>query len=74
MKLELESTTKIITLDGAAVRVWQGKTASGIPVYAFITCLAVSEDSPCDEFERELAERHAAPRPEAAALDARLVL
>jgi hypothetical protein len=74
VKLELESTTKIVTLNGVPARVWQGKTASGIPVFAFITRLAVDRDEPCEEFEHELEEQHAAPRPEVAAFESRLIL
>lgn len=77
MELQLHSTTKIVTLviDGKSVpaRVWQGHTASGIPVHAFITRVAVHESLDQREFEREL-EAHAAPTPEIAAIPLRMIL
>ena len=78
MKLTLESTTKILELrlpSGAVVpaRVWQGRTDSGIEVHAYITRVAVHNEKDTTEFARELVEQ-TAPRPEIAALPARLVL
>ena len=85
MKIMLESTTKIVDLelvDGTRVpaRVWQGKTASGIPVHAFITRIApeIPKTDPridelTAEFEREL-ERCADPRASVSAIPLHLVL
>jgi hypothetical protein len=84
MDIAIESTSRIVTLliDGAEVpaRVWQGHTASGVPVHAFITRIAptIDESHPridelCAEFERDLM-RVAAPSPEVAAIPLRLVL
>jgi hypothetical protein len=73
MKITLESTAKIVSLDGIPARVWEGKTASGIAVHAYVTRIAVARDADCSQFESELQE-HRAPSPEVAAIPARLVL
>ena len=61
MKVQLESTTKIISLttaDGGTVpaRIWEGETESGIAVHAYITRIAVHKDDDCSQFEAELEE------------------
>ncbi|HEU4341462.1 MAG TPA: hypothetical protein VFU31_07820 [Candidatus Binatia bacterium] len=72
MKITLENTDKIVTLevDGATVpaRIWQGESESGVPVHAFITRVApeILESNPdidalTEQFEREL-QRTAKPR------------
>lgn len=53
MQIQLESTTRIVTVNGTEARIWEGHTASGIPVIARI---AVSADQDCSEFDRELRE------------------
>lgn len=73
MRITIESTEKIVTLNGVPARVWQGETESGIPVHCFVTRIAVEADKDCSQFERELQE-HAAPRPEVTAIDPRMVL
>lgn len=84
MKVTLESTTKIVTLmtqDGEIqARVWQGETAGGIPVQAFITRIAPEiEQSHPDidrltaEFDRDL-KRQADPRPSVAAIPLRFII
>jgi len=37
MIINIESTIKIVELNGAPARVWEGKTESGISVHCFIT-------------------------------------
>ena len=56
MKINIESTTKIVNLNGIPVRVWEGKTESGIKIHAFITRVAVGKDEDCTQFEKELKE------------------
>ena len=77
MKLTLESTDRIVTLNvnGADVpaRIWQGQTDSGIPVHAYITRVAVATDQDCTSFERELTET-APLRPELQTIPLRLIL
>lgn len=45
MKITLESTSKIVELNGVPARVWEGKSESGIPCHAFITRIAVPNPS-----------------------------
>jgi len=79
MKVELTSTTKIVELqigvDGPAVpaRVWEGVTAAGVPVFAFITRVAAERTQDLTEFERDLQE-HAPPSPEADHWPSRMIL
>lgn len=73
MKITIESTSKIVQLNGVPARVWEGKTDSGIPVHAFVTRIAVAGDQDQTQFQRELQE-HAAPSPELQAIPLRLIL
>lgn len=58
MKLIIESTSKIVQLNGIPARVWEGETASGVKVHCFITRVAIDKDEKrADEFERELMEQ-----------------
>lgn len=57
MKVTLESTSKIVHLNGVPARIWEGKTDSGIVVHAFITRMAIDKDEPnAEQFEKELKE------------------
>ena len=59
MKLLLESTTKVVELNGLPARIWEGTTESGIKVHAFLTRVAISaeeEDDVHDQFKKELLE------------------
>ncbi|MGH9249011.1 MAG: hypothetical protein ACRD0W_05785 [Acidimicrobiales bacterium] len=74
MRLTLESTTKLIEINGVPARVWEGATESGIAVFAFVTRVAVHEDADRSQFEAEL-EAHRPPRnPDIDAIPNRLVL
>ena len=76
MELIIESTTKIVTLNGLPARVWEGRTGSGIPVHCYITRIAVKEGLPATaylEFEKELAEQ-SVPSAEVIAIPARMIL
>ena len=73
MRITLESTTKIVELNGVPARVWEGKTESGIPLHAYVTRVAVEADQNQEEFERELQD-HRAPSPAVQAISLRLVL
>ena len=76
MKLQIESTEKIVTLDGVSMRLWEGTTESGVPVVAFVARVAVPENRPQEEyriFETELRQLRK-PSPElAGGFDARMV-
>ena len=41
MKVTLENTDKIVEFNGLPARIWEGHTASGIAVHAYITRIAV---------------------------------
>ncbi len=73
MVVVIESTEKIVTLNGVPARIWEGKTASGIPLHCYITSVAVACKEDTSEFEAELKE-HRAPSPEVAAIPLRLIL
>jgi hypothetical protein len=78
MKITLESTTKIVTLETATghvpARLWEGVTESGIPVHAFITRIAVHKDLDASQFERELEEQRAPSRLVDQTYPARMIL
>ncbi len=58
MKITIESTTEIVTLnDSVQARVWEGETASGIKVQCLITRIAVHKGDDCSQFEAELTEQ-----------------
>lgn len=63
MKITIENTTKIVNLciDGRDVpaRIWEGHTASEIPVHCYVTRIAVHEKEDMESFERELEEQRA---------------
>lgn len=73
MKITVESTTKIVHLNGVPARIWEGQTESGIPVHCYITRIAVDKDQDASEFEKELQE-HRAPSPEVQAIPLRMIL
>ncbi len=73
MKIQIESTTKIVSLNGVPARIWEGHTESAIPVHCYVTRIAVANDQPHEQFEREL-EEHAAPSADVAAIPLRLIL
>lgn len=77
MKVTLESTTKIVTLQigGVSVpaRVWEGITERGIKCHAYITRIAVHEDDDNSQFEEELKEQ-AKPSAAIEAIPLRLII
>lgn len=73
MKVTLESTTKIVTVNGVPARIWDGETAGGIRVHAYVTRIAVAAKDDAAQFESELQECRA-PSPEVAAIPLRLIL
>ena len=73
MRIQIESTTKIVQLNGVPARIWEGHTEAGVPIHCYITRVAVRTDQPCDEFEQDL-EDHAPPSAAVEAIPARLIL
>jgi hypothetical protein len=57
MKVQLESTTRIVNANGINCRVWEGTTESGIRVQAMIPRIAAQKDQDLSEFEAELQEQ-----------------
>ena len=72
MKATLESTSKLVTVDGVPARVWEGRTERGQRIAAFITRVTPVDGDPA-EFERDLLEV-SPPSAELEAFPARLIL
>lgn len=68
MLIHIESTTKIVELNGVPARIWEGLTESGIKVHCYITRIAIDKNEPREEeFQKELQEcRTPSPEIEAA--------
>ena len=60
MKISLESTTRLVDINGVPARIWEGMTDGGVRCYAAITRIAAHNDDDNSEFERDLRE-HAPP-------------
>lgn len=73
MKVTLESTDKIVLLDGVPARVWEGTSETGVPVHAFITRISASLKADLSQFEAEL-EVHRTPSDDVVAYPMRLLL
>jgi hypothetical protein len=56
VKITIESTTKLVRLNGIDTRVWEGQTDTGIPVHCFVTRITVHRREDASQFERELVE------------------
>lgn len=64
MKITIESTSKIVELNGIPARIWEGQTKSGIKVHCFVTRVAIDQDElRVSEFEKEL-QKTRTPSPE----------
>lgn len=61
MRIMVESTTKVVELDGVPARIWEGHTESGLPIHCYVTRIAVALDTDQAQFEAEL-ESHRPPR------------
>lgn len=73
MKVEIESTGKIVKLNGIPARVWEGHTESGIPVHCFVTRISPQTHDNIEQFEKELQEQKA-PSPAIEAYPLSMVL
>ena len=74
MKITIESTSKIVSVNGVQARIWEGHTESGIPVHCFVTRIACPVQEDATQFEAELLAQRA-PSPEIdAAYGSRLTL
>jgi hypothetical protein len=58
MTITIESTHRLVECQGGIqCRVWEGKTSTGIRVYALIPRIGVHNDDDHSQFERELVEQ-----------------
>ena len=73
MKATLESTSKIVSVNGVPARIWEGKTEKGTRFMAFITRVAVPEGLDQAEFTTELKET-AVPSADAESIPLRFIL
>lgn len=73
MKIWLESTDKVVSVNGVPARVWEGTTESGIPVHAFVTRIATLSDGDLSQFEAEL-KKCRPPSADVEAIPLRLIL
>ena len=73
MKIEIENTDKIVELSGVPARIWEGKTASGIPVHCFVIMISPQTHEGIEDFERELQETKP-PSSEVQAYPLRMIL
>lgn len=73
MKITIESTHKLVHLNGVPARIWEGTTDSGIALHCYVTRVAVSDSADCSQFEKELQE-HRKPSVDVANIPFRLVL
>lgn len=56
MKLQIESTSTIVTIDGVTCRQWNGVTDGGTRCHLLVHRIAAHHLDDASEFERELAE------------------
>lgn len=49
MKITIESTTKVVEVNGVPARIWEGATDIGIPVYCYVTRICVQEGLDCTQ-------------------------
>lgn len=73
MKAMLESTTKMVYVNGIQARIWEGRTDSGVPFHAFIVRVGVLRDADDVQFAAELQEMKA-PSPEIESYPMRMIL
>ena len=74
MKITIESTSKIVSLNGIPARIWEGETENGINVHFFISSIAVDRnETHTEEFNRDLQEVRS-PSAEIAAYPMNLIL
>lgn len=76
MRVSIESTSKVVEVNGVPARIWEGKTESGIPVMCCIALISplIDRDSPSQaEFQRKLKETRA-PSAEVEAIPLRMIL
>ena len=75
MKLTIEPTDRIQSIDGSPARLWTGTTATGVPVHVYVRIVSpqTHEAEALAVFDREL-KALPAPRHEAVTFDLRFIL
>jgi hypothetical protein len=73
MVITIESTSKVVMLNGVPARIWEGQTDTGIKVHAFITRIAAAKEASQVQFESELQE-HRPPSADIQAYPLRLLI
>lgn len=59
MKMTIESTDGLVSIDGTEARLWNGITARGIRCHIYVCKIGVHKDESQTEFEQELKEMSA---------------
>jgi hypothetical protein len=74
LKLTIESTTRVVIVNGVPARIWEGTSESGVRVLCLVTRVAVESEQDCSQFERELSEQRAPSSESLEAFPLRLLL
>jgi hypothetical protein len=61
MRITIESTERIVELNGTPARIWEGETAAGVKVVCLVAQIAARTDQDQSELEADLQECHAPP-------------
>lgn len=56
MRMTIQNTSQITTINGVPARIWEGESEGGVKVTCFITRVAVNEKDDTAQFEAELKE------------------
>jgi hypothetical protein len=74
MLVRLQSTTRLVTVNGIQGRVWEGQTESGNDVYAVIVRIATRVENDQEQLQNELRECRAPSDGSIGAFPLRMVL
>lgn len=74
MIITIESTNKIVEIDGIPARIWEGTAHDGIKLHCYITRIAIDKnETRLTEFEKQLT-LCITPSPQIDAMPNRLIL
>jgi hypothetical protein len=51
MKIQMEATEHVVSIDGVECRIWNAVTDSNIPCFVFVHRIAVREEEDLEQFE-----------------------
>ncbi len=57
MRMTIEATDQLTTMDGVPVRLWEGTTEAGTPCKVFVHRIAVHKSQDAAQFDKELKEQ-----------------